>query len=349
MKKRKRMKLPNGFGSIIFLPGNRRRPYAVLKTINGKSKYIGYFATYNESLIFLAECNKDPSIYLPSQITFSEIYKLEIAERKTKITATTAKNYDVSFGYCKALHTRPLASIKVIELQTIIKNLSAAGIGHATQKKVRQLYHNIYTYAVKYQIIPPTADISRFVDIDLPKRNKTKQPFNTRQLNRVKAFADSNEPLSPYAMAIIMMCYSGARPSEFLSIEKNDVKLHSRFYKIRESKTAAGRNRLVPINRKVIHYYDYWLKRPGKTLVTDIDGNQLTYHKFLRIFDKIMIITHCKHKPHECRHTCATWLDNKGANKLSIKKILGHAIQDITDGTYTHKDLRQLKKAIDLL
>lgn len=123
MKKRKRMKLPNGFGSIIFL----------------------------------AECNKDPSIYLPSQITFSEIYKLEIAERKTKITATAAKNYDVSFGYCKALHTRPLASIKVIELQTIIKNLSAAGIGHATQKKVRQLYHNIYTYAVKYQIIPPTA------------------------------------------------------------------------------------------------------------------------------------------------------------------------------------------------
>lgn len=54
MKKRKRMKLPNGFGSIIFLPGNRRRPYAVLKTINGKSKYIGYFATYNESLIFFS-------------------------------------------------------------------------------------------------------------------------------------------------------------------------------------------------------------------------------------------------------------------------------------------------------
>ena len=69
MKKRKRMKLPNGFGSIIFLPGNRRRPYAVLKTINGKSKYIGYFASYSESLIFLAECNRDPSIYLPSQIT----------------------------------------------------------------------------------------------------------------------------------------------------------------------------------------------------------------------------------------------------------------------------------------
>ena len=145
------------------------------------------------------------------------------------------------------------------------------------------------------------------------------------------------------------MCYSGPRPSEFLAVEKNDVKLHSRFYRIRESKTEAGRNRLVPINKKVIQYYDYWLQCPGKTLITALDGKQLTYHRFLRIFDKVMAITRCKHKPHECRHTCATWLDDKGANKLSIKKILGHATQDITDGTYTHKNLRQLKKAIDLL
>ena len=272
-----------------------------------------------------------------------------MAERKAKIASVTVKNYEVIFGYCKLLHNKPLTSLKVADLQAVIKKLSDKGIGHATQKKVRQLYHNIYSYAVKYQIIPPTADISRFVDVDLPKRNKIKQPFNTRQLNRVKALADSNDPLAPYAMIVIMMCYSGPRPSEFLAVEKNDVKLHSRFYRIRESKTEAGRNRLVPISKKVVQYYDYWLHRPGKTLITDLDGKQLTYHCFLRIFDKVMKITRCKHKPHECRHTCATWLDDKGANKLSIKKILGHATQDITDGTYTHKNIRQLKKAIDLL
>lgn len=349
MKKKKRKKLPNGYGSIIYLHGSRRRPWAVLKTINGSSKYIGYFPSHAEALIFLADCNKDPSIYMPSLITFSEAYQLEIAERKAKITSTTAKNYNVIFGYCETLHNRSLISLKVTDLQSIIKKLSDAGIGHATQKKVRQLFHNIYNYAIKYQIIPPTADISRFIDIDMPKRNKLKQPFNMRQLNRVKALADSDNPLAAYAAAVIMMCYSGPRPSEFLTIEKQDVKLHSRFYRIRESKTAAGRNRIVPISRKVLSYYDYWMQQPGKTLIADPDGNPITYHRFLRIFDKIMKLTRCKHKPHECRHTCATWLDNKGANKLSIKKILGHATQDITDGTYTHKDLRQLKKAIDLL
>lgn len=349
MNKRKRMKLPNGFGSIVLLPGSRRRPYAVLKTINGKSKYIGYFATYDEALIFLADCNKNPGIYIPSQLTFSEAYFLEMTERKSKIAASTARNYEVIFGYCKPLHNKPLTGIKVTDLQSIIKRLSDNGIGHATQKKVRQLFHNVYTYAVKYQIIPSTSDISRFVDIDLPTHERKKQPFNMRQLNRVKAIADSDNPLSPYAMTVIMMCYSGPRPGEFLNVQKSDVKLHSRFYKIKDSKTAAGRNRLVPINRKVLQYYAYWLQRPGKTLIADPNGQPLSYHRFLRIFNKVMKITRCHHKPHECRHTCATWLDDKGANKLAIKKILGHATQDITDGTYTHKNLRQLKKAIDVL
>ena len=114
----------------------------------------------------MADCNKDPSIYLPSLITFGEAYQLEMAERKAKIASVTVKNYEVIFGYCKPLHNKPLTSLKVADLQAVIKKLSDKGIGHATQKKVRQLYHNIYNYAVKYQIIPPTADISRFVDVD---------------------------------------------------------------------------------------------------------------------------------------------------------------------------------------
>ena len=96
-------------------------------------------------------------------------------------------------------------------------------------------------------------------------------------------------------------------------------------------------------------YYESWMKQPGKTLITDANGKQLTYAKFLHLFYDVMAVSKCTHKPHECRHTCATWLDDNGANKLAIKKILGHATQDITDGVYTHKDLRQLKKAVDLL
>ena len=42
-------------------------------------------------------------------------------------------------------------------------------------------------------------------------------------------------------------------------------------------------------------------------------------------------------------------MDNAGANKLCIKRIMGHASADITDKVYTHKDLSELQKAISLL
>ena len=42
-------------------------------------------------------------------------------------------------------------------------------------------------------------------------------------------------------------------------------------------------------------------------------------------------------------------MDDVGADKLSIKLIMGHAIKDITDGVYTHKTIDKLYKAICLL
>lgn len=350
-KQQKRMKLPNGFGSIVKLSGRRRKPWAVRKKINGHYKYLGYFVTYEEALIFLSNYNQDPSAYSAQLITFAEIFELELAERikYKRIKEPTVKNYRTCFGYCAKLHNRKFTSLRVTDLQSIISELSEQGIGQPSQKKTRQLYHNLYNYAVKYQIIDKKDDISNYVDIDKYEPQEPKTPFNSRQLNRVKALAESNDPLAKWATTVMMMCYSGPRPSEFLSIRKEDVKLHNRFFKIRDSKTDAGKNRLVPINRKVLPYFAAWMQMPGGNLITDINGKRVDYGSFYRIFRKVMTASRCRHTPHECRHTTATWLDNKGANRTAVKRILGHADKDITSGVYTHKDLRQLKKAIDLL
>lgn len=344
------MKLPNGYGSITKLPGNRRKPYAVRKTVNGRQKYLKFESTFEKALAWLVDYNKSPSVLDSADLTFSRLYHLEMKERCTRIADTTRKNYDIAFKHCAPIHDTCIVDLKVSDLQAIIHQASLSGAGHPTQKKIRQVMHNVYNYAVKYQLIHPTANISQFVDIDIPRRKYRKKPFNTRQLNRVRAIADdASNPLSPWAMAVVMMCYCGTRPSEFIAILKQDVKLKSRHFKVRDSKTAAGRNRLVPISRKVLPYYQYWMNRPGKTLIADDDGAPLSYCQMRKHFMAVMKAARCNHRMHECRHTCATWLDDKGANKLAIKRILGHATQDITDGVYTHKSLHQLKKAIDLL
>lgn len=54
-----------------------------------------------------------------------------------------------------------------------------------------------------------------------------------------------------------------------------------------------------------------------------------------------------KYTTHDCRHTCATLLDNAEANENAKRRILGHATGDVTDIVYTHKNLKQLRKAIN--
>lgn len=94
-----------------------------------------------------------------------------------------------------------------------------------------------------------------------------------------------------------------------------------------KNRLTEGGKYLIQENGQAIKYNDYYTK------------------KWLPLMARLQL----NHKPHECRHTFATLMDNAGANKLSIKRIMGHVSKDITDGVYTHKDIEELKKAVDLI
>lgn len=74
------------------------------------------------------------------------------------------------------------------------------------------------------------------------------------------------------------------------------------------------------------------------------------YNNYRQNFKKIIKkIGLQEHTIHDTRHTFATLLSNADANKTSIKNIIGHSDYGITEKIYTHKDIEELKKAIDLL
>ncbi len=55
------------------------------------------------------------------------------------------------------------------------------------------------------------------------------------------------------------------------------------------------------------------------------------------------------HKPHNIRHTFATLMNNAEANPTYIKKLIGHNSFTDTEKIYTHKDIEELRKAIELI
>ena len=97
-------------------------------------------------------------------------------------------------------------------------------------------------------------------------------------------------------------------------------------------------------------FYTMFYFSNNKYIATDNNGIHLNYSRFRTRFDKTLIELKIKrHTPHECRHTLASLLNNADANPTAIKRILGHASSNITEKHYTHKDLHQLKKAMDLI
>ena len=61
-------------------------------------------------------------------------------------------------------------------------------------------------------------------------------------------------------------------------------------------------------------------------------------------WDKMQI----NHTPHDTRHTFATFADRCGLNTVAVKRIMGHALKDVTQH-YTHKNINELLDEINKL
>lgn len=153
------MRLPNGYGSVYKLTGNRRRPWVVKKSIEGKQKALGYFATQEEALAFLVEINR---MTPEREVTFSAVYSAWSQRHFTTISQSSISAYQISYKHLYSLHSMPFRKITYHHLQSALDGIPA---GYCTRKKCRVFLSQLYKYAIKNAFAE--TDLSRFVE--LPK------------------------------------------------------------------------------------------------------------------------------------------------------------------------------------
>ena len=279
------MKLPNGFGSVYRLSGNRRRPWVVKKSIQGKQKALGYFESREDALAYLVDYNRDPALLSPSKTTFSEVYALWKAKHFPELRSESAKKgYTVSYGHCHRLHSMIFVDIRLGHLDQAIDDVRQAGAGRPTQEKVRTLLSQLYKYAAQYDLT--TRDYSRYLDIDKPQAKYKKKPFTVRQRNRLWRGVDE----MPHEIKhVLMMMYSGCRVGEYRHIKKSDIKLRRRILTIRHSKTEAGTGRIIPIPKRLLPWYEEAMLSEGDYICSRKNGQRHSYDSFRRtLFDPVM-------------------------------------------------------------
>ena len=139
----KPMRLPNKFGTISKLSGNRRNPFRARVfegyTNDGKKIYknVGYYEKYQDALTALVEYHKNPLDFQPD-VTFDELYERWSAVKFEKISQSNINGYKASYKLCESVYKKPLKEIKLAHLQHIV--VSTLDVRVFTFRLNEQLY-----------------------------------------------------------------------------------------------------------------------------------------------------------------------------------------------------------------
>ena len=347
------MKLPNGYGSVYKLSGNRRKPWIAVKTIGrldtGSQVYqtIGYYETREKGLQALAIFNENPYTIEVARITAEQVYEKWKKHAYPKLAQKTQNGYDLAWRYSKDIAHLPFMDITLNHLQTIVDNM---GNKWAIKKLFKTFWKVLYDYAIKTDLC--NKNYGSYIEIGNKITKIPRIPFTVEEkqtlwenLNRID-FIDT----------ILILIYTGLRISELLNMKIKDVHLKESYMQ-GGIKTEAGKDRIIPIHSRILplvkRWYDKAVLVGSETLIFNEENKPIKYGTYYSsiwqfIFYKLKFTI--THRPHDTRHTFATDMDNKKVNKLCTKKIMGHSTgyKDVTE-VYTHKYIKELLEAVELL
>lgn len=221
------------------------------------------------------------------------------------------------------------------------------------KKRIKNLCGQLYTYAIRNELIynnlAPTLELAKNVPVH------GKIIFTDTEIQLLYEKRDEHKMIRP----LLILLFTRVRISEFLRLDPfNDIFLDEEtpHLIVRQSKTAAGHNRSIPIFDKILPFVKELVKEAKENdrhylLSNDYSGIERTYNyaSFVRRFHTIMDDYGMKHTVHKTRHTFASILDGVNANDMAIRKLMGHSAQGVTKKTYTHKNINSLFEAMSLL
>lgn len=374
-RRKKYPKLPNGYGSIKYLGKGRRNPYGVyppckeftpdgvpvtqkalcyvddwMKGFAVLTAYkAGTYAPGMESGLDLSPCKEQGTNAVIDKIladysrikggpevarkkTFAEVYegfyKSKFDEDKSRTYSESSKrSCKAAFKNCAALHDMAFADIKYPDLQAVV---DGCDLKHASLELIVSLFRQMYQYGIVYELVDK--DYSAAVKIKVQDDDEHGEPFTDKDLEILW-----QNKKDPTVEMILIMCYSGYRIAAYKSIEVNFDNMYFRG----GVKTAAGKNRIVPIHSAIIPLVGRRMDRDGRLMGREISFRQSMYDALDRIGIK-------KHTPHDCRHTFSSLCEKYGVAENDRKRMLGHSFgNDITNGIYGHRTVVDLRAEIE--
>lgn len=373
-RKNRRKRLPSGFGQISEIKSkNLRKPFRAMITVGKNSvgrpickplKPESYFETYNDAYSALVEYNRNP-YDLDLDMTVKELYeKWSESYFKTLKSDSSIRTITTAWAYCSSIYNMRAKEVRARHIKgcmdegTIIVKGEKRHPTANVKSRIKSMFNLMFDYAVEYEIVDKnysrTFNLSDDITREKDEVKRGHMPFSN---DEIKALWKNVNKIN-YVDVVLIQCYSGWRPQELGLIKLENVDLHNWVFK-GGMKTKAGTDRIVPIHSKIRSLvkkrYEEALKIGSAYLINCTDTQthrssyMFTYDKYRQRFNKIVerLQINSLHRAHDGRMHFVTMAKKYNVDEYAIKYIVGHAINDITENTYTQRDIDWLKYEIE--
>lgn len=289
-------------------------------------------------MMALAEYNKLPAALGTSILTFSDVFEMWKAEHYKTISEKTIPGWDNAYKNSKMLHKIRMKDIKAQDLNACME---AQTVGAGSQARIKSFWNQLFLFAIERDIVHK--NYAQFVSEKDKQEGTKKRPFTDSEV----ALLWNNAGALPGVDPILIMIYTGMRPTELLEMRAENVNLEER-YMVGGIKTKAGKDRIIPICTRLFPVVERCLSDGAETLISN-NGEPIDYWQFRRRwFRRPMELLGINHTAHECRHTAISAMRAVGMDKYLVKMIVGHGAGDVTD-RYTHTKPAQLVAEMEKL
>ena len=369
--------MPNGFGSITEIKGrNLRNPFrarvCVGKTSEGKPilknlKPQMFFPTYNDAYAALIEYNRNPYDLAPD-LTVAEVYEKWSEEYFSKIEPSSARTVTSAWTYCGSLYNMRMKDVRARHIKGCMEEgyrIETTGKrkgekiypSAGTKSRIKSLFNLMMDYALEYELIDRnyarTFDISDEIKSEQDESKRGHIIFTEDELNILWKNVNKVE----YVDWVLIQCYMGWRPQELATLRIDEVFLNN-WYMCAGMKTSAGKQRMIPIHSKikdlVMQNYNKAVELNSSWLFNDkgethSGSYRITYDKYKYRFNKVIetLNLNPEHRPHDPRKTFITRCKKATVDEFALKEMVGHSIKDITESTYTKRELEWLRKDLE--
>lgn len=346
-------------GSICKDPRNTRAPYIARSSPGikgGRGLYLGSFATVKDAQAAIEryENGRYTELY---NVEFREAYVQWSTVHFDTLTDSGVQGYRAAYKSCADLHRRTIRDLKTADYQRVIDHHAADGASRSKLEKIRQLCSQLCKWAMQNDII----DKNYASFVKLPRAEKKEKQIFTAEDRAVlwEHTADKRVQI------IIVMIYTGFRIGEIAALKPSDVHFKEG-YMIGGEKTEAGKNRVVPFPESVPEVEQYvraWCVDCKKGTLLGVTADYLRKYMFYPVLAELGLIDppvkssttgkdlyiNPRLTPHSTRHTFASLSVASGVAPDDLQKIIGHADFETTADIYVHKNIDQLKSAMNKL